>query len=59
MYYFLEPNLMIKESEVEAIQIKTFLDEDDKSKMCFKLIIYTKSNRTYVDKVISDIKNKK
>lgn len=47
MYYFLEPNLIVKESEVEAIQVKTFLDEDDKSIICFKLVIYTKSNRTF------------
>ena len=47
MYYYIEPNLLIKESEVEAIQVKTFLDEDDKFKMCFKCIIYTKSNKTF------------
>ena len=47
MYYYIEPNLLIKESEVEAIQVQTFLDEDDKFKMCFKCIIYTKSNRTF------------
>nr|MBP3723972.1 hypothetical protein [Campylobacter sp.] len=47
MYYYIEPNLLIKESEVEAIQVKTFFDRDDGFDICFKLIIYTKANRVF------------
>lgn len=55
MYYYIEPNLLIKESEVEAIKIQTSIEEVD---MCLKCFIYTKSNKTFdfiINRKIIDI----
>lgn len=52
MYYFLKPNFILKESEIEAIEVSLKYDEKFKNELWVIYQIYTKSRENFGSEIL-------